>query len=202
MRMIVAALLVVSAALFAVGVTIERGGAASHVEPTPTPQRTTAAPPYSPAAAKPTIAPHNESGESAAHVAAEHAGRSPRASVAPAGTPEPVHTEGGGETAGHRKAELAQQVLGINAEATGTVIAVLVASALLALLIALRSNAIVLLLVAAFVAASAVFDGAEVAHQLTEHRTSLVAIAGVVLLLHVGAAIASLVLLRRRPTPA
>jgi hypothetical protein len=133
-------------------------------------------------------------------VAAEHATKSPRATLAPAGTSESAHSEQSGETAGHQKTELAQRVFGINAEATGTVVAVLVVSVLLALLIATGSSPIVVLLVAAFAALSAVFDGAEVAHQLSEHRTSLVGIAAVVLLLHVAAVAGSLVALQTRPT--
>jgi hypothetical protein len=202
--MIVAVLMVASAVLFAVGVKIERGHAGSHVERTPAPESTSAAQASPSPAARPTIAPHDESGESAEHMAAEHAGESsngsPQATAGPARSSRPEHRENGGETAEHQRTELAQRIFGINAEANSTVVAVLLVSAILALLVAAGSNPIVPLLVAAFAAVSALFDAAEVAHQLTEHRTNLVAIAAVVLHLHLSAAVGSLAIARRRTT--
>lgn len=203
-RMIVAVLLVASAALFAIGVKIERGQAESHVERTPAPERISAVRASLSPTREPTIAPHDESGESAEHLAAEHAGESssgsPQATAGPERSSAREHREGGEETAEHQQTELAQRIFGIDAEATGTVVAVLVVSAILALLIAASSNPIVLLLVAAFAAVSALFDAAELAHQLSEHRTNLVVIAAVVLLLHFSAAVGSLAVARRRTT--
>jgi hypothetical protein len=114
-----------------------------------------------------------------------------------------THSEGGGESAAHRAAESgsgsttasgethsesSEKIFGINPEATGLVIAAVVAAVLLAVAVWFSPVPLVLLAVIAFGVVFAVFDVREVVHQANESRAGLIVIAFILTLIHLGVA--------------
>jgi hypothetical protein len=114
-----------------------------------------------------------------------------------------THSEGGGESAGHRAAESgsgsstaggethsesSEKIFGINPESTGLVIAAVVAAVVLAVAVWFSAVPLVLLAVIGFGIVFAVFDVREVVHQANESRAGLVVIASVLALIHLGVA--------------
>lgn len=93
-----------------------------------------------------------------------------------------------------------EQVFGLNPDATGLVIAALAASVLMAVAVwRYPAVAPLLVLVALASLAFCVFDVREAFHQVSESRTSLVAIAALVVALHLtAAAVATTMSLRTR----
>jgi hypothetical protein len=90
------------------------------------------------------------------------------------------------ETPAEHRAELHREakLFGINPEAVGLVIATVVASLLLAIVVWMRPRDIVLITVVGFGLVFAGFDVREVLHQIDESRAGLIAIAGVLAILH------------------
>jgi hypothetical protein len=207
LRVLVSALLVVSAALFAVGVSIERHD--THNEAA-----------EGRALAGPLLLAdvdehHSESGESAAHRARERRARGgesgvrrPRSPKSPSNpresgreTPSERHAESRGESGGESPAHRAQErngerVFGIDTESTPLVAVAVGISVLLALAVWIIDSWLVLVGVVGFGLVAAAFDVREVFHQLDESRTNLVVIASLVAGLHVAVAASAAALLR------
>jgi hypothetical protein len=92
------------------------------------------------------------------------------------------------------------RVLGVDLESPGLVVAVVLASVGLAAWVWRRQNTVALVVVAVFAGVFAVFDIAEVAHQIDESRPGIAVLAGVVAVIHVVvAAISVLAVARRTP---
>jgi hypothetical protein len=168
LRRALAALILASAVLFAIGSAIER-----HTG--------------------------NEKGEHSA--AAEHSGSESSGESGEEGH----HPEGGGaaEQGGATREshkESSEDILGIDPEATGLVVAAIAVGVLLALAVWFLDSGLVLLAVVGFGLVFAVFDVREVVHQLDESHAGLVAIAAVLAVLHLG--IAALAGAGMRPAPA
>jgi hypothetical protein len=101
----------------------------------------------------------------------------------------------------HAEVDSEAQLFGINPEAVGLVIAAVLGSVVLAGLVWARRIPVVLLAAVAFGLVFAGFDVREVLHQIDESRTSLIAIASVLVALHLlVAALAGVALLGRRPS--
>ena len=176
LRSTLAALLVGSAALFAIGVAIERSQ----------PQHSAAREATERAAQAAATAP-GVAATAGGETPAERAGEGGTATTAPPAAPvAEVHSE---------------RVFGLNPDATGLVVAAITASLLLALGVwrfpALRPLLVLVVLAAlAFCA----FDVREAAHQANESRTGLVVVAALVAALHLAAAVVA-VAMARRNTP-
>jgi hypothetical protein len=169
-RSLVVALIVVATGAFIVGTAIERNtGEKHHGE-----QSSVAS-------------PARDGGERGAHK--ESGGEGHAGHAGEAGTEGGAHhAEGGGEAAGKESHEELKP-LGIDIEAAPFVALAAAASLALALAAWLRPRSVLLLV--AIAAAMLVFgalDVREVFHQSDESRTSLAVLAGLVAVLHVGAA--------------
>lgn len=199
MPVVLAALLVASAAVFAVGVSLERrtstashgtAKTATHTEvgeaqhstaPTATPAAGTPSPAATPteAGTEEATAEPSESSEAGSPVEPSTAAGDVEGSAA-----EGSHVEGGHS----------ERVFGVPTETPGTIAVVVAVSLLLAALVLRRLRRIVLVAVVAFAAGAAILDIGEVARQLGEHRAGLVVLAGLVAVLHI-AVVAAAVLL-------
>jgi hypothetical protein len=87
--------------------------------------------------------------------------------------------------AGHEEHE--ETVLGMNVESTPLVATGVLVSVAFAILVWFRRDRLLLWLVAAFAALFAVFDVAEIVHQINENRTGIAVIAAVVVVVHAAA---------------
>ena len=128
----------------------------------------------------------NEPRETPAHRAAE-AGTESR-------TGESGESEPTGEAAAHPapggRAESSEKLLGVDPESTGLLVVAVVVSLLLAAAVSWRGGSpLVLAVVAAAMAAFCALDIREVVHQVSESRTGLAVLAGVVAALHGAAAL-------------
>lgn len=228
MRGLLAGLIIAATIGFAIGTTIERNqkdhhGEGGHHEGASESKATTseqAAP--KPHRRKPKAKPkavvpaHDESGESAAHIEAEHAQETGHSEESKH-TTKPARKEtrsehkeevgGAGETEepGHSEASEAQseELFGVNPESVPLMIAAITVSLALALAVWLRPRSLWLLVVVALVmVAAAALDLREVAHQLDEDRTGLAITAGLVAVLHLAAAtVAAMMALATRSNP-
>jgi multisubunit Na+/H+ antiporter MnhB subunit len=141
-------------------------------------------------------------GESAAKRKSEGIGGQTRANPASTGeSAAKLASEGGVESAAQLRSEgSSERIFGINTESTALVISAVAVSVLLALAVWLAPGlAIVLLVVLGLGTVSAVFDVREAAHQATEHRDTLEAIAIVVAAMHVAVAVLAVGMLRTLP---
>ncbi len=166
-----AVLVVVSAALFAVGAAIERnkGGESGHSEGAQTAQSSSS---------KSGGERHSESGGGSFSE----------------GSGGETHSDSGGKTSSQTStrethSETSEKIFGINPESTGLVIAAIVAALLLAIAAWFSPVPLVLLAVIAFGVVFAVFDVREVVHQINESRAGLVVIASILALIHLGVAV-------------
>lgn len=166
LKTLLVALLVGSAALFVIGVAIERS------QPAHSAARE---------AGKRATAGEAATTEGATHSEGEGTGAPPTGE-----TPAERAGEGGAAAVTEVHSE---RVFGLNPDATGLVITALVASVLMAAAV-WRYPALAPLLIAVALAslAFAVFDVREALHQSSESRTGLVVVASLVAALHVGAA--------------
>jgi hypothetical protein len=140
-----------------------------------------------------------------AGVVVEHSGGDTHAAVAPSGTGGRTETGQEGsesheqtEPAGQAAATEAgsERVLGASVESPGTVVAVVVVSLLLAGLVWWYRRSWVLVAVAVFAAGAAVFDIAEVVHQVRAGRVGVGGLAVLVAALHVAVVVAVAAMLR------
>jgi hypothetical protein len=171
LRVIVTVLLVASAALFAIGVAIERDSK------------------------------HDESHASLAIqyvlVADEHAGESP-AEGEPGHRETGSESGHSGESAAHRASEAGnERVFGIDIESPALVVVAVAVSLLLAAALWLTGGVLAPLALAGFALVAAIFDVREVFHQIDESRTNLIVIAAIVAALHAAVASGAAVLARR-----
>ena len=121
---------------------------------------------------------------------------------------EGEETEGEGEealadeaAAPHDEAnEASEEILGINPESTGAIAAAVVLSLVLAAALWFWGTPAVLIVAAVFALLFAALDLREVAHQLSEARSGLAAIALLAAVLHVGVAVIAGLALRRGDT--
>ena len=122
---------------------------------------------------------HQDHETAAAHVeAAEEAEHDEAAEAAERSTTADEAAERG---------EDQETVLGINVEGTPLVVIGALASVAFAALVWFRREHLLLWTVAAFAALSTVFDVAELAHQINEHRTGIALIAAVLAIVHAAA---------------
>ena len=168
-RWLLSSLLIAGAALFAIGVAAERNANDTHTE-TGTETVNTGGP--GTAATAPT-------GEAAEAGGGEvvHTDETTGEGTAP--TAEPV-----GEAAGHSESS-SETFLGLNLESTPLVIIAAAASVVLAVLNWRRNVRALLFATMAFAVVFAVFDIAEVAHQIKESRAGLALLAAMIALVHV-----------------
>lgn len=142
------------------------------------------------AGAAPAVTP---SGQPAASEAAEGGGEGGDAGhSATGGTPA---AEGGGETTGELRP------LGVDLESPLLVGAAILTSLLLAIAVLRMSSPLVGLAIVGFALVFAVLDGLEVLHQLSASRIGLVAIAGVLVVIHAAAGLLAVWLLMNRQEP-
>lgn len=207
-RRLVALLLVVGAALFAIGTAAERSSAGGHTE----------------SAAEHAAEPGTGEATSAGDVHAEgeagdvHAEGEAGAEVhADGDAGGDVHAEGGAGTDVHTEGEAAgaasadadagvaerahvdsEKVFGLDLESIPLVIAAVVVSLLLAAFVVGRRVAVVLLAAAAFAAVFAALDIAEAVHQNREGRGGLTVLAIVIAMVHAAAALVAIAALERR----
>ena len=154
-----AVLLVVGAALFAVGVGVEHNGGDQHSE--------------SPATAT-TV--HTEASDTGAEGGSE------------AGNESTPHIEGSSSEASAHS-ESSEQILGINTESSGVVAVAVMLSIALAVIVIVRQRRPPFLAVAAFAGAFAAFDAVEAVHQIDNSRPGIAAIAILLALVHAAAAL-------------
>ena len=154
-----ALLLAVGAALFAIGVAVERHSVDHHTEVSATP--TTA---------------HNEASESGSGSGTE-AGSESNSSG------EGATVEAGGHS------ESSEKILGINAESTGVVAVAVALSLALALLVLVRPGRAVFRAVVVFGSLFAVFDVVEAVHQFDTDHAGIATIATALVLVHLTVAI-------------
>lgn len=174
-RNVLIALLVVSAALFAVGVAVERSQP-GHSESREATERATAA-------AASAAGEATNDGDAAAEGEERHAAEGTASEAAAAETSS-------------------EKVFGINPESTGLVVAAVVASLLLAFGVWRFPRAWQLLLLVALVClAFAIFDIREAVHQAGEERAGLTVIAAIVAALHLGASGVASRMVRDAPVP-
>lgn len=177
-RILTAALLLVSAGVFAVGVALERG-ATNGEKPSVT--RTSS---------------HTEPGS------AESGGTEPGSAETGgnetgstgSGT-EPGTSEGVSQTAGATEGA-SESLLGINPESPSLVVTAVVLSVLLAVLVLTVGSGLVPVAVAAAMVVFTALDVREITHQLNESRQGLAAVAAVVALLHLLAALGAVSVIR------
>lgn len=167
-RWLLSSLLIAGAALFTIGITAERHAAARHTE--------TAAETVKPAETT------TEQTGPAVETGADEATHTNETT----GTP---HIEvPAGETTGHSESS-AETVLGLNLESNGLVIVAVAASLALAALTWFRNRRSLLFATMAFALVFAVFDIAEVAHQIRESRAALATLATAIALVHIATAL-------------
>jgi hypothetical protein len=164
LRRTAAALFVVAAALFAVGVNAESD---SHSESGD--------------------AVHNEAPASAGHdEAAEPVGHDEAAEAREAAEGDGAEAPVAAET--HSEQDESEEVLGVDIESPAAVVAAVIVSLVLAVGLWLRNRRWLALVSVGFAVVFVVFDIAEIVHQLDESRTGLAVLATVIAGAHVAAA--------------
>jgi hypothetical protein len=209
LRLVVALLLVASAALFVVGSRAERHSTTALPSPSASPSAEPAsAAPRQSASPAPTATGREGS---AAHEAAEH---TPSATTSPArsaaAAPQKTGVAGAEGSASREAAERAgtvpssERVFGVDIEQPAIVAAGAFIMVVLAAMAFGWRRRDVLLAVAVFALAFAAFDLREAQHQSSAGRTSILVIASVLACMHVAAALLagiSLASSTRRPPP-
>ena len=166
---LLSSLLIAGAALFAIGVAAERNANDTHTE-TGTETANTAEP------GTEATAPTGEAAEAGGGEVA-HTDQTTGEATAPIAEPA-------GEAAGHSESSN-ETFLGLNLESTPLVIIAAAASLALAAITRRRNLRALLFASMAFAVVFAVFDIAEVAHQIKESRSGLALLAATIALVHV-----------------
>lgn len=183
-------LILAATVLFVVGIVLEKGSEDNH---------------HDESVAQAAETPAEQGAESPAHQAAESGGSAKLES--PADQPkESAPASEGGETPAEHAAELGgashnesdEKVLGINLESTPFVLLAVIGSLLLVGMVWTGQAPWIFLVVSAAMIAFAVFDIAEVFHQVDRDEGGIAALAGLVAVLHLAAALGS-AQLRREP---
>ena len=212
-RIIVAVLLVASAVVFAIGVSVERSQGESHSDAPVGGQslgNATSAPEGSAARegaerttvatkAVATSAPEGSAAREAAEKKPSATAAKAVATPAPEGSAAREAAEGGVGSAA-ASSETKEKLFGIETESTGLVIAVVLLSLILSAgLLVIRSPLILIAAVVVVLGATA-FDVRELAHQIDESRNGVAVLAALTGVLHVAvAAVAAVVLFVERP---
>ena len=172
-RWLLSSLLIAGAALFAIGVAAERNATDTHTE---TGTETVNTSETGTKATAPTGEVAEAGGGEVAHID-ETIGEGTAPKAEPAG-----------EAAGHSESS-SETFLGLNLESTPLVIIAAAASTTLAVLNWRRNVRALLVATMAFALVLAVFDIAEVAHQIKESRAGLALLAATIALVHVAVTI-------------
>jgi hypothetical protein len=206
LRVLLTVLVVASAALFAIGVAIERDSKSGRHSET-----------HASIEADGFLLAADEHGaETPAHRAAENKTQAPKKHRETSTPEKPATGEGtkngeaghsesgsgsepaGGESAAHRASEAnGERVFGIDIESTGLVVTAVAVSLLFAIALWVSQGVLVPIALAGFALVAAVFDVREVFHQIDESRTNLTVIASIVAALHLCVVAGALVLARR-----
>ena len=188
-RIIIAALLVASAVVFAIGVSVERSQGESHSD----------APATSQLLGKATLAPEGSAAREAAEKKPSTTAAKAVATSAPEGSAAREAAEGRGESA-TASGETTEKLFGIETESTGLVIAVVVLSLMLAAGLLVIRSPLILVGAAAVVLGATAFDIRELAHQIDESRNGVAVLAALTAVSHlaVAAVAAGLLLIERR----
>ena len=163
-----AVLLSIGAALFAVGVAIERHTGDHHTEASAT-----------------AVTVHTEVSENGAEGGTEAASTSTAHTGGATASTAPTE---GTSTESSQRAETSEKIFGINAESNGTLAVAVTLTAGLAVLVLTRPRRPVFLVVAVFTVTFAAFDIVEVIHQIHTSHAGVAAIAIVLALVHAVAA--------------
>lgn len=211
-RIIVAALLIASAVVFAIGVSVERSQAEQHSDAPAGGQslgNATLAPEGSAARegaektiaatkAVATSAPEGSAAREAAEKKPSATAAKPLTTAAPEGSAAREAAEGGGSSGA--SGERAEKLFGIRTESTGLVIAVVVLSLILAAGMLIVRSPLILVAAAVVVLGATAFDIRELAHQIDESRNGVAVLAGLTGVLHIAvAAVAAGLLFVERP---
>lgn len=189
-RLLIAALLVVSAAAFAIGVAAERSSTTeTHGEQHPAVHTTALGSSTSPATSG-----DGDGGEN-------HPAESPAAAADSGDRPSTAGGEQPGEAA-RAQTDHTERLLGIDPESTVLVIIAVAVSLLLAGGVLTVRRSPLLVVVAAGMLAFAALDVREVVHQSSESRTGLAALAALVALLHLATGATAVVGWRTQPANA
>jgi hypothetical protein len=188
-RLITAALLVASAATFAVGVTIEHHTATSESHPVHQEQRPEAG--KNPTGENPTG--ENPTGENP--TGENPTGEQPTGAESAASGEKPA-THAAEHSPENSSENSSEDLLGINPEATGLVVIAVAVSVLLAALILTVGSPLLAAVVALVMLAFTALDIREVTHQLNESHSGLAALAATIALLHLAAGAVALLTTR------
>lgn len=183
LRLLVSALLIVSAVLFAIGGVVERSQRRTEAAGAPAIAQADAHASTAPA----TEATGESGGEAGGEASPHKSGETGRESSA-----------AGDETL-HR--DSSEQLLGVNPESIGLTVAGIVAAIALAAGCWFVRRRPVWLAVVAFGLVFAAADGRELAHQIAESRPSVAAIAAVLIVLHLAVAAGAVALIRGSSRP-
>lgn len=152
-RWLLSVLLIVGAALFAIGASAER---------------------------------HNHNDTDAAPAAVATTGEG---TVAAEGSEAAEAAEAAGNATSVVGESADEKVLGVNPEATPLVVLAVIVSLILAVATWLSNNKVVLLITAGFAAVFAVFDIAELVHQIDRSESGLAVLAAILAVIHAGTAL-------------
>jgi hypothetical protein len=204
LRLLTAVLLVASAALFAIGVAIERHDNRSetrHAQAPPAGRLLFADADQNGSGAETKPGRHESSREHRSReTPARPGGHAP---AEPNGETGKTHESSGGESpTEHAREHNSELVFGVNTESTPLVIAAVAVSLILAAALLASDALVILAAVLGFALVAAAFDIREAFHQADESRTNLIAIAAAVAALHVAIAASAAALARRRATAA
>ena len=212
-RIIVAVLLVASAVVFAIGVSVERSQGESHTDapvggqslgnatfaPEGSAEREGAERTTVATKAAATSAPEGSAAREAAEKKPSATAAKAVATPAPEGSSAREAAEKNAGASSEASGEDAEKLFGIKTESTGLVIAVVVLSLLLAAGVLVIRSPLILVGAAVVVLGASAFDVRELAHQLDESRNGVAALAALTAALHiVVAAVAAVVLFVER----
>ena len=182
LRVTAALLLILATVAFVIGAIAERSVAGEVSEPRPS-------------------AAVTGSNNEPADEASEEGTEGHQEGEAAEGAQQEAHTDEAAEP--HTEAnETSETIFGINPESTSTVAAAVVISLLLASALYFWGTPATLIVAGVFALLFAALDLREVAHQLSEARSSLVAVALLAAVLHAGAAVVAGLALTRRDASA
>ena len=187
-RIIVAVLLVASAVVFAIGVSVERSQGESHTD----------APVGGQSLGNATFAPEGSAAREAAEKKPSATAAKAVATPAPEGSAAREAAEGGVGSAA-ASSETKEKLFGIETESTGLVIAVVLLSLILSAGLLVIRSPLILIAAAVVVLGATAFDVRELAHQIDESRNGVAVLAALTGVLHVAvAAVAAAVLFVER----
>ncbi len=175
-RHLLTVLLIAGAALFVIGIGVERNAISHHTESAAT-ETVTAAKTTAKTTAEATAKATAEQAEATGEATAEQA-----EATGEAGAEGVAHTEATATTSSSEPS--GETVLGVNLESNALVVVAVAVSLALAALAWFRRHRAVFLTIAAFAIMFTIFDIAEVAHQVKESRVGVAVLAAFIALVH------------------